>query len=308
MRYVQKDPADIPPLLAEQRALDDLEKIAVRDPNITIQDKIYKGEYRDGEGKSQSQVRDYLNKYYNNKCAYCEDICKAEIEHYRPKKAVAGDPAHEGYYWLCYEWSNLLPSCRYCNTEGGKGNKFPIINTGKRVRKPSFKEARLNRQKCRVDQAPLISEKPYLLHPEVDKDPTVYFSFKISDKKEGVEIVGIDAEDRGNTTIDICNLNRTELKLKRLEAVYYGMKQVISNIFEYNASGLLPDNKLGEALVLAYKDIEAKAQDDKLTHTMLRRFIIADAANFEQYFSPYLENESMRAIAVQAFKNYKQAV
>src|SRR5215216_5117455 len=109
MRYVVKDLNDIPPSLITQTALDDIEKIAIRDPAVGIKESIYKGDYKDAEGKNQSQVRDVLNKFYKEKCAYCEQTCKAEIEHYRPKKAITDDKTHNGYYWLCYTWSNLVP-------------------------------------------------------------------------------------------------------------------------------------------------------------------------------------------------------
>jgi uncharacterized protein (TIGR02646 family) len=91
-----------------------------------IADKIYKGEYTK-DGKTRSAVREALALYYLGKCAYCENMeKKAEIEHYRPKKGVTGEAAHPGYFWVCYQWTNLVPSCRYCNTEGGKANQFPV--------------------------------------------------------------------------------------------------------------------------------------------------------------------------------------
>jgi hypothetical protein len=65
---------------------------------------------------------------YNKKCAYCEERIKTYIEHYRPKGSVQGS-RHGGYYWLCYEWSNLLPACHECNKfGGGKGTQFPVGN------------------------------------------------------------------------------------------------------------------------------------------------------------------------------------
>ena len=67
MRYVEKDLKDIPPSLIAQIALDDIEKIAVRDALVQIKDSIYKGDYKDADGKSQSQVRDTLNKFYKQK-------------------------------------------------------------------------------------------------------------------------------------------------------------------------------------------------------------------------------------------------
>jgi hypothetical protein len=42
---------------------------------------------------------------------------------------------HPGYYWLAYEWTNLLPSCYDCNSfrrhgtmkaGPGKNERFPV--------------------------------------------------------------------------------------------------------------------------------------------------------------------------------------
>ena len=93
------------------------------------------------------------------KCAYCEapivGVQRGGIEHFRPKLGVTdendrdiylqdsnGDPEvdaegeplrHPGYYWLAYDWRNLLPTCAICNEPStfggkkiGKHNRFPV--------------------------------------------------------------------------------------------------------------------------------------------------------------------------------------
>lgn len=305
MRYVEKDLKDIPPTLIAPKTLEDIEKIAIKDANVQIKDSIYKGVYKDADGKSQSEVRDILNKFYKQKCAYCEQTCKAEIEHYRPKKAVIEDKLHNGYYWLCYTWSNLVPSCRYCNTEGGKGNQFPVINKGKRVTEPSFILGKLDKSKCQAFDSPLLEEEPYLLHPEIDNDPHNFLSFELSEDKNGVTIIGIDEKERGKKTIKICNLNRSDLRLNRLKEVCYHMKQKINIIFTLNANGTIPDDKLGDSLALVYKELEKESKDNTLTHTLLRKFLIFDAKNFEDYFLPYIDSEPVREIALESFRVFK---
>src|SRR5262249_35649587 len=83
---------------------------------------------------------------FNGRCAYCEGDVKAtsfgDAEHWRPKGAVTEDGApvraesgeeHPGYFWLAYEWRNLLPACQECNSGEaeykGKGTQFPICGT-----------------------------------------------------------------------------------------------------------------------------------------------------------------------------------
>lgn len=182
-----------------------LENLVLKRHKDGIKDTIYKGKYQ-YQGKSYYSVRALLANIYFNKCAYCEGIeNKPEVEHYRPKKGVTEDSGHGGYYWLCYEWTNLLPACRYCNTEGGKGNQFPI--QGLRVKFPSMKYNVLDKTANIAQNSPLIDEQPYLLHPEIDfPDNKRYFKFKNTG-----EIVGIDSLGRGAATIRICNLNRANL-------------------------------------------------------------------------------------------------
>jgi hypothetical protein len=92
-----------------------------------------------------------LENVFNNKCAYCETRAvrdPGDAEHFRPKGRVSVaeplsggkkklkkiriiDPSgkeidHPGYFWLAYNWKNLLPACRDCNSSEGKRDQFPI--------------------------------------------------------------------------------------------------------------------------------------------------------------------------------------
>ena len=62
-------------------------------------------------------------------CAYCARLLpgndRGDVEHFRPKAKVAGDPQHGGYWWLAYKLSNYVLSCGVCNSNR-KGNKFPL--------------------------------------------------------------------------------------------------------------------------------------------------------------------------------------
>ena len=55
----------------------------------------------------------------HRKCGYCEVGTEAvfggELDHFRPKGT---------YWWLAYDWSNYVLSCKTCNTN--KGQKFPL--------------------------------------------------------------------------------------------------------------------------------------------------------------------------------------
>jgi len=93
----------------------------------------------------------YMENVFHRKCAYCERLISGyygDAEHYRPKGTVTTgnedgslerptcevpDPRrknklvtvnHPGYFWLAYDWRNLLPSCVFCNSGQGKNERF----------------------------------------------------------------------------------------------------------------------------------------------------------------------------------------
>ena len=288
MRLVIKDLNDKPDILKKQSTINTQNQIALSGNTNLIKESVYKGTYTDSEGKTQSSVREKLNKYYFHKCAYCEVICKAEIEHYRPKRGVEEDENHKGYYWLAYEWSNLVPSCRYCNTEGGKGNQFPIM--GPRVISPSLDSlGNLDVTQSLVSSPNLSLEKPFLLHPEID-DPSEVLGFTIDDEKKGIKIVGLDNEvKRGEKTIKICNLNRDFLKLARKKNVTDSFVNHINSMFALNNQGVITNEALPKALKIAFIEADVQSEDFTLEYTLLRKYMISNEERFEQIVISQLE-------------------
>ena len=147
-------------------------------------------------------LKPHLIELFRHKCAYCEFKFEAnevgEVEHYRPKKKVAGAPTHPGYYWLAFEPENLLISCSKCNKWGGKKNQFPVADSADRV----------------VLMCPpqeLDDEQPLLLNPYKDL-PEQHLQFD-------AEIGTVESiTERGAATIKVCDLNREPLTQKRMEA------------------------------------------------------------------------------------------
>jgi len=159
------------------------------------------------------RMRHVLFSAFHGKCAYCECLFildqTGDVEHFRPKgevldrdanpvvvKSGGADIPHPGYYWLAYDWRNLLPSCSKCNrmtktSEGkwiGKGARFPV--SGAFAGNPG-------------DES---QEQPLLIHPVLD-DPEKYLAF---DTATGV-IYAKDNNDRGKACIEIFDLNREKL-------------------------------------------------------------------------------------------------
>lgn len=175
---------------------------------------------------------------FRGKCAYCEcwitDFQHGDIEHFRPKKAATdiddqpvlvpdGDGSvvteHQGYYWLAYEWRNLLPSCQGCNQPGvvrdnvtgeerriGKRNRFPV--QGRRAWQPGHD---------------LAVEQPLLINP-MEEEPSAHLAV---DLDQGAMI---PKSPRGQACIEVFGLNlRDRLPEERKKA----MNEVRGLLVEY---------------------------------------------------------------------------
>jgi uncharacterized protein (TIGR02646 family) len=188
--------------------------LASNQQSFTISDALYK------------RMRQEIFDAFAGKCAYCEAKFKldqsGDVEHFRPKGGVTDDrdrpiklrlPSprkdHPGYYWLAYDWHNLLPSCAACNRPNktrqglrvGKWNRFPVV--GFRAIAPGEEP----------------NEKALFLHPVID-DPQEHMVF---DTTTG--IVG-GTTRRGRATIKLLGLNREGLPEARRD-VYNTMVAVI---------------------------------------------------------------------------------
>ena len=296
MRYVVKDENDKTALLSSKGTYAKLLAIINGKKKQLISDAIYRESYDTPDGR-RSRVEDQLAIAYKNKCAYCERICKADIEHYRPKKGVEEDKDHDGYYWLCYEWTNLIPSCINCNREGGKHNQFPII--GNRVKNPLIIKGELDLTTCKAGNKPLLDEIPFLLHPEVDR-PEDYFDFVIDPNGEGIRIRGIDGQNRGDRTIEICLLNRQEVKLDRVKNVIDDFKDSIQCLFVQLDNKELNNNQFVVNVTHHLKMLKHKSLQEDKTHTYLRKYIVASSKNFSDIVLPFLDSK-IRNIVLQAF-------
>lgn len=149
---------------------------------------------------------------FYGKCVYCETLIsrtsEGDIEHFRPHGAASDenwDPVtitddrgqtvpHPGYYWLAYNWTNLVPACQTCNRAGKIGDR----RIGKSIRFPVAK-AHIS-----SPDGDLATEEPLLINPasgNPEDDPEKH--------------LGIDTDsglleplsDRGRTCIDIFGLN-----------------------------------------------------------------------------------------------------
>jgi hypothetical protein len=158
----------------------------------------------------------FSEEIFHGTCAYCEATVKVvyvgDAEHYRPKGKVTqrqgdrevevtcenGHP-HPGYYWLAYDWRNILPSCYQCNTGKGKGTQFPA-----------------RRHACSPEPwgDPTVIdefEEPLLLNPlRLVDHPSRYLAFD-----DNGEVAAKDGNPRAEESIKAYRLKRDGLAAER---------------------------------------------------------------------------------------------
>lgn len=148
-------------------------------------------------------VRGSLHKLFSYKCAYCESSTSLTgdglIDNFRPKAGARGldsrfSPRH--YWWLAYDWDNLLLSCEICS-EKYKRDFFPVEDGAERAAVGTTGEE-------------LFREKALLIDPCRDQ-PEQHLLFQSDGTVEALS-------KKGKVTIEILGLNRTELVQRRQHA------------------------------------------------------------------------------------------
>jgi hypothetical protein len=245
MRHVDFDPENLPEDLKQEWS-DWMEK--ARKATVAAIDDW------ESAGKVQwkqpvwSELKKWLLEHvFYDKCAYCETRAvrdPGDAEHFRPKGSVAQtappngsksktrvrvktpddkEADHPGYFWLAYNWRNLLPACNDCNSSEGKMDQFPVkkghrflvelkaedLSTLKDTPHPSVKwpgwyylgPRDLNQR-----------EAPLLLHPYFDA-PERHLKFGYA----GIE-AAVDNSEMGKYSIQVYNLDEDKLRQERQQA------------------------------------------------------------------------------------------
>lgn len=209
MRRVEFDPAQ---LQGEQRTWWDKWVARAQKATDKVNAEILAGNPPNFDGAVWGELKEWLlTNCFHNKCAYCESYITStsfgDAEHYRPKGRVttraaggesvvelkAGEP-HPGYYWLAYDWRNLLPACQRCNSANGKMNQFPV---GARHRGPPPLDP------DRLDE----EEQPLLLHP-YRHNPHEHLEF-------GAKGVVAGKTELGKKSVQVYDLDRGDLRPER---------------------------------------------------------------------------------------------
>lgn len=184
------------------------------------------------------------------KCCYCERKIPEhfnDVEHYRPKGYADRRPGcvlTHGYWWLAFNWNNLMFACPACN-RSAKNARFPT---------------QVGSLTLQSEEAAPGFEVPLLLDPCADINPVAHIQFVQIIDPVGVVPAGWWATPReqsifGEVTIEICDMNNVERRELRQDyyetilskrvarlsaAIDNGSDQDIRREFEYALELLKP--------------------------------------------------------------------
>jgi len=173
-----------------------------------------------GSSKIWRDFYDLLPADLKKKCWYCESAdvrADTPVDHFRPKGEVEENVAHEGYWWLAFDWKNYRCACTFCNskrnfedTQGGKGSRFPLQNEHYRAFTPN-------------DDLEL--EKPALLDP-FDTDDCKSLWFDNDGLPQPSENIDAYQELKVVNSIQIFHLHETKISQKRKNIFIEITKQI----------------------------------------------------------------------------------
>ncbi len=227
------------------------------------------------------EVTTQLKALYHSKCAFCETNTAAgaalQVDHYRPKKQLQDDPNHLGYYWLGYEWTNLILACQKCNR--AKSNHFPIA--GKRVWEPQA-----NPKEWKLQSTSFLAEQPLLLNPEYDAVAD-YFEFNANGEIHPVQHDSGSAT-KSETTIALCNLNREDLVIARKTCLdnllYRGILPILKLVQDYQQK--FPDkfqseeDNFWQEACQIIQDHLFQSQTPEAPYTLFMRYAVSQLEDF----------------------------
>ncbi|QNL48954.1 hypothetical protein H8S90_19680 [Olivibacter sp. SDN3] len=173
---------------------------------------------------AHQDVKSALVRIQNHKCCFCESkvthISDGDVEHFRPKAEWSKENDNgtktkkkPGYYFLAYEWNNLMLSCQMCN-QRIKGNNFPLVN----------ETARANV----THNYNVEAELPVFINPTLE-DPELHITF-YEETPQGITY-------RGRKTIEYLQLDRLALNEVRKEKLkdLFTLRNVVNSIVDIDS-------------------------------------------------------------------------
>jgi hypothetical protein len=161
MRYIDIDDLELPDGWADraEQALNELrneinaaEAAAIADGKDAVgiaaarKKAITEGTTKPLREKLWQELAVPLKQLFYDKCWYSESrnpMSDKNVDHFRPKNAVAEEASHGGYWWLAFDPSNYRYASQWCNQRrndkenqisGGKWTHFPLLPGSFRAR------------------------------------------------------------------------------------------------------------------------------------------------------------------------------
>lgn len=220
---------------------------------------------------------------FHCKCAYCESTLEldrylGDTEHFRPKGRVTTENdsekrekvfiklndefelVHPGYFWLAYDWRNLIPVCSGCNS-GAKADQFPTDAECLLMVRISHEEFKTLHSKpicskCKpefyylgpadLDQR----ERPLLLNPlnpPEGRNPREHLRFGI-----GGSVAPVDSSEIGTYSIEVLKLQKRDVLCRRrqkaqenIHRIFYAALQETSADYKKLLEDKLSPYRLG---------------------------------------------------------------
>ncbi len=214
----------------------------------------------------KTTIKEQLKTDQNNKCAYCETKYElmfgdGDVEHFRPKGSYKQERDEKlnypGYYWLAYNWNNLLFSCERCNRKH-KGNLFPIKKGTKRI---------ANHKSLKLEN----NEDVLLVNPYFD-EPDEHLGFNKN--------IVYGKTEKGKKTIEVLGLNKPELQEKRREYLKLfqdNFSTVSNNIFKNKSliskTPVVVYKALKKEITKSEKNIKAFKSDKGQYQLMIKSYL-----------------------------------
>lgn len=202
MIFIDKSGHPIPNILlveGEAKKQEHINDFVADEANFRLNTRAVRTFPFDSSIYRHTTVKTLLETIQNQKCCFCEakykHITSGDVEHFRPKAGFSQGRNENfirpGYFWLAYDWDNLLVSCEVCNRRN-KGNYFPLSNPA----------ARFTNHNSDINV-----EHPWFINPCVI-DPEEHITFH--------QEVPTHTSLHGEKTIEYLSLDREELNEMRL--------------------------------------------------------------------------------------------
>lgn len=212
------------------------------------------------------ELKKSLDVAFYGKCGYCESKIESPelgtVDRYRPNNGVRDKSEfyQDLYWWLTFEWDNLIYCCKECNQY--KGNYFPI------------KGSRALNEKDEYE-----NEHRMLLNPYID-EPGNHLNYFYSD------LGHIDAlTDEGNQTIELLRLNRTNLIEGRKKA----RKEIIDVV-----ESLITGDQIKNYTFRKYLANIYELDDPNIEFLSYKRWVLLSELETEPFLGQILNLEDYR--------------